>query len=252
MNARRNALLGAASALVILAAGPAVAQDDATVTIIEEEGPAERTGEAIDRGAEATGEAARDAARTVERAGDEAGTVTVREAGDDDDEDVDVSVERVEPGSADGAETAGFVDGVIMEQSTEDELASALMDASVVSNAGEEIGSINDMIIGTDGRIRGVVIGVGGFLGLGEKDVALDRATLERSMDSDGDVVWVLDATTEELEAAPDFRTRAEIEREADAVRPGMEGPAGTGVAPGEGMAPATGTGTGTGTGTAQ
>src|SRR4051794_4921060 len=49
-------------------------------------------------------------------------------------------------------------------------MASNLIGSTVYSNNNENVGDINDIIIGNDGRVQGVVVGVGGFLGLGEKD----------------------------------------------------------------------------------
>ena len=42
-----------------------------------------------------------------------------------------------------------------------------------VYNNDDKIGDINELIVGKDGRIEAVVIGVGGFLGMGEHDVAV-------------------------------------------------------------------------------
>ncbi|HEV7437543.1 MAG TPA: PRC-barrel domain-containing protein [Pseudorhizobium sp.] len=44
---------------------------------------------------------------------------------------------------------------------------------------GENIGSINDVLVSQDGSVNAVIIGVGGFLGLGQKDVAVDMGALE-------------------------------------------------------------------------
>jgi hypothetical protein len=49
-------------------------------------------------------------------------------------------------------------------------LGSSLIGSTVYTPANETVGDINDLIIGLDGKVQGVVIGVGGFLGLGEKD----------------------------------------------------------------------------------
>ena len=42
-----------------------------------------------------------------------------------------------------------------------------------VYNNEEKIGDINEVILGQDGKVEAVVIGVGGFLGLGEHNVAV-------------------------------------------------------------------------------
>jgi sporulation protein YlmC with PRC-barrel domain len=43
----------------------------------------------------------------------------------------------------------------------------------------ESIGEINDVLVSQDGGINAVIIGVGGFLGIGEKNVAVDMSALE-------------------------------------------------------------------------
>jgi hypothetical protein len=50
--------------------------------------------------------------------------------------------------------------------------SSKLVGLNVYSND-DDIGEINDLIVGQNGQIEAVVIGVGGFLGLGEHDVAV-------------------------------------------------------------------------------
>ncbi|MCJ8518807.1 sporulation protein YlmC with PRC-barrel domain [Pseudorhizobium tarimense] len=44
---------------------------------------------------------------------------------------------------------------------------------------GQNIGSIGDVLVSQDGSVNAVIIGVGGFLGLGQKDVAVDMSALE-------------------------------------------------------------------------
>ena len=51
--------------------------------------------------------------------------------------------------------------------------ASKLVGLSVYNDANESIGSINDMLTDKSGNIKAVVIGVGGFLGIGEHLVAV-------------------------------------------------------------------------------
>ncbi|MBO3760472.1 PRC-barrel domain-containing protein [Ciceribacter sp. L1K22] len=50
---------------------------------------------------------------------------------------------------------------------------------SVYGSDGESIGEINDVLVSQDGSINAVIIGVGGFLGIGEKDVAVNMAALQ-------------------------------------------------------------------------
>lgn len=89
-----------------------------------------------------------------------------------------------------------------------DNLASRLMGMPVYSTAGddaEEIGTVNDLVISTEGEITAVVIGVGGFLGIGEKNVAVSFDELSYELAADNTERWVLPTTAEALTAAPDF-----------------------------------------------
>jgi len=49
----------------------------------------------------------------------------------------------------------------------------SLLGTSVTSVDGETIGEIDNVVIGGAGEVRYVIVGVGGFLGMGEKEVAL-------------------------------------------------------------------------------
>jgi sporulation protein YlmC with PRC-barrel domain len=49
--------------------------------------------------------------------------------------------------------------------------ASKMIGVNVYNNANEKIGDINEILLDPDGKIAGVVIGAGGFLGMGEHDV---------------------------------------------------------------------------------
>jgi hypothetical protein len=51
--------------------------------------------------------------------------------------------------------------------------ASKLMGLDVYNEANEKLGDINELIVDKDGKILAVVIGVGGFLGMGEHDIAM-------------------------------------------------------------------------------
>jgi hypothetical protein len=58
-------------------------------------------------------------------------------------------------------------------------LGSDLTGTNVYGMNNENIGDINDLLIGRDGRVVAVVVGVGGFLGIGQKDVAVPFEALE-------------------------------------------------------------------------
>ena len=101
--------------------------------------------------------------------------------------------------------TPGATDTFIATQTEGQWLASSYYGAPVYGAAGEEIGDINDLVLGADGKIVAAVVGVGGFLGIGEKDVAVPFPSITIKADGNDDMRLVLTSTKEELEAAPAF-----------------------------------------------
>jgi hypothetical protein len=86
-----------------------------------------------------------------------------------------------------------------------------------------KIGTISDLILSKDGQsVRGFVIGVGGFLGIGEKNVALQMDKLKMTPNPDGSVMLTMDASREELSNAPAFKSK----RDQDAEKKRNETPA--------------------------
>jgi hypothetical protein len=134
------------------------------------------------------------------------------------DEEVEV-ITKEEMTTGDDADVAQTED-VIPEQDPSEMLASTLMGAPV-NLADEEIGSVSDLIIGDDYSIRGVVVGVGGFLGIGEKRVALPMNRITVQTAEPGQVELATDMTREELEQKEAFKTaaQAQSEREAEQAR---------------------------------
>ncbi|MHC4049878.1 PRC-barrel domain-containing protein [Bradyrhizobium sp. 25ACV] len=51
--------------------------------------------------------------------------------------------------------------------------ASKLMGLNVYNEANEKLGDINELLVDKTGKINAVVIGIGGFLGMGEHDIAV-------------------------------------------------------------------------------
>jgi hypothetical protein len=85
-------------------------------------------------------------------------------------------------------------------------LASQFIGSAVTNQAGENIGNVNDLLFDKSGRIANVVIGVGGFLGIGEKNVAVAFSTLSVTADSEGKRVIQAPLSREHLQSAPDFK----------------------------------------------
>lgn len=57
--------------------------------------------------------------------------------------------------------------------------ASKLTGLDVYNEANEKLGDINELIVDKDGKISAVVIGIGGFLGVGEHDIAITMDKLK-------------------------------------------------------------------------
>jgi hypothetical protein len=83
--------------------------------------------------------------------------------------------------------------------------ASRLIGSYVYNDEREDIGSIDDLIIGADDRVEFAILSVGGFLGLGAHLVAVGFDSLET--DDAGRIV-LPGATREELERLPEFKYR--------------------------------------------
>jgi len=57
--------------------------------------------------------------------------------------------------------------------------ASKLKGLNVYNEQNEKLGDINEILIDKSGKVEGVVIGVGGFLGMGEHDIKVDMSKLK-------------------------------------------------------------------------
>lgn len=69
----------------------------------------------------------------------------------------------------------------------------------------DSIGEVNDLMVGADGRISHAVLGVGGFLGIGEKDVALPLGQIRLMRQSDGTLIGFVTSTKQQLQDMPTF-----------------------------------------------
>ena len=68
-----------------------------------------------------------------------------------------------------------------------------------------KIGQISDVLMSTDGHVNAVIVGVGGFLGVDQKDVAVDFGAIKQSI-KDGKVHLTMNATKDALKSAPGFK----------------------------------------------
>lgn len=111
--------------------------------------------------------------------------------------------------------------GYLTEQGADQIAASTYIGQSVYNSSDESIGEINDVIFTKDGSVEAAVIGVGGFLGIGEKNVAvpLDTITVADVPNSD-DLKLTTAETADTLKAAPEFKTKSQQVAEKNANAP--------------------------------
>jgi sporulation protein YlmC with PRC-barrel domain len=83
--------------------------------------------------------------------------------------------------------------------------ADDLIGSTVYGANDENIGNVGDVLLNADGGIDAVIVDVGGFLGLGAREVALGMDDVE-FMHDEGDNWYIYTAyTQEQLEAAPEY-----------------------------------------------
>jgi len=77
---------------------------------------------------------------------------------------------------------------------------------SVYDPADSKIGEIMDVLVDKDGKITAFIVGVGGFLGAGEKDVAVHFNTVQFKTKGNNKWYPVMNATKDALKMAPGFK----------------------------------------------
>jgi hypothetical protein len=121
--------------------------------------------------------------------------------------------------SAGLAQSTGGDPKFVATQSSDQWVFSKFKGTDVIGPNEEAIGGVNDLLLDKNGKILAVVVGVGGFLGLGQKSVAIDMSAFQMVPAVTGDtrapvtgnndptniklkVAW----TKDQLQQAPDFQ----------------------------------------------
>lgn len=103
---------------------------------------------------------------------------------------------------------AASATGTYLTEQAENQISvNDFMGKSIYTADNQSIGDINDLLVANDGGVVAAVVGVGGFLGIGEKNVAIpfDKITITRDTASD-----------DAAEAAADGESQAEVVAEAE------------------------------------
>jgi hypothetical protein len=112
----------------------------------------------------------------------------------------------------------------------------------VLGSDNAHIGDVTDLLFDKNGKVEGVIVGVGGFLGIGEKNVAIElgafqivpasvNSTTASRSDDPSNIKLKVSWTKDQLKQAPDFQyykpaaTTGQGDRLAPATRP-MTAPA--------------------------
>lgn len=117
-----------------------------------------------------------------------------------------------------GAEASGGGEFITAQESSQ-VLANSIIGTSVKNGPGddaEEIGKVTDLILDEDHKLVGVVVGVGGFLGIGQKDVGIAWDDVKQ-VSPESKVVEV-QMSKKDLQDAPEFvSTEAQKKKEEQA-----------------------------------
>jgi sporulation protein YlmC with PRC-barrel domain len=111
---------------------------------------------------------------------------------------------------------------VLLQETPDDYLAHQdLIGTSIRNTQNDTIGEVEDLVVEKSGRLKGVVVGVGGFLGIGEKHVALAWNEIQmREPERSGAVtrarhpLMVVNVTKDQLRQAPEFKRVTDVRRD--------------------------------------
>jgi sporulation protein YlmC with PRC-barrel domain len=137
--------------------------------------------------------------------------------------------------------------GMAMQQSGE-YMADDIIGTSVRNQQNENIGSVSDLVIDRNGQVKAAVVSVGGFLGIGDKHVAVpwnqlqvgadtgvadrgttasgaaDRSAATGSTAAARDPVLRVNMTKEQLQQAPEFKSMSDQARGSRGTSPAGSG----------------------------
>ena len=84
-------------------------------------------------------------------------------------------------------------------------LVSNLKGVDVMGSNNEKIGDISDILVSKDGKVEAYLLSIGGFLGVGAKEVALNPSAVQLTQENNS---WKakVNMTKDQLAQAPDFK----------------------------------------------
>lgn len=119
-----------------------------------------------------------------------------------------------------GAGTSAAGDSrFLTQQKSTQTLATSIIGMSIRNSSSpdaKDIGKVTDLILNKDHKLDGIVVGVGGFLGIGQKDVGIPWSRVQEIVPAAKTAV--VKVTKQELEKAPSFTTTEEKKDKAKAA----------------------------------
>ena len=136
----------------------------------------------------------------------------------------DEPVEEAEPALAEDQEATPPADMTFIEVQDQAQFLAEeeVIGKDVVNVMDEEVGTIDDLVMDQDQKLVGVVLSVGGFLGIGDKWVAIPVDQIEFPT-ADQPARLLAAVTEEQLKNAPDFTTRETVEAQEAAEQAQMQ-----------------------------
>jgi hypothetical protein len=120
---------------------------------------------------------------------------------------------------------------VITTQTADQWLASKFKGTDVMGPNNEKVGDVADILFEKDGKVAAYVVGVGGFLGIGSKDIAISPTSFQLIPANDKESMKLkLSMTKDELKNVAEFKPSSDASRSSSTTT--------TAPAPTTGMAP--------------
>jgi len=111
----------------------------------------------------------------------------------------------VQSGSGAGAVTPAA--GAITAQTSDQWLASKFKGTTVLGPDDAKVGNVDDLMFDRTGSVKAVIVGVGGFLGIGSKQVAIPLGSFQVVAGKDGSADQLkLPMSKDQLASAPEFK----------------------------------------------
>ena len=109
--------------------------------------------------------------------------------------------------AAPAASVASSTSQVVPAQSADEWLASKLKGTAVIGSDDQRIGDISDVLFDKMGHVKAFVVGIGGVLGIGAKQVALDMNAFHTMPATEGKAEqFKLSMTADQLKQMAEFK----------------------------------------------